>query len=44
MTEAVEKFDLQVVHDKFLNSLCEEDDVLIKYYLESYDELNKYVF
>lgn len=45
-TMAVEetKFDLQVVHDNFLTSLKEDDDVLLKYYLDSYHELNKYVF
>lgn len=37
------KFDLKVVHDNFVTSLHEEDDVHLKYYLESYDELNKYV-
>lgn len=35
------KFDLQVVHDKFLISLNEEDDVILKHYLDSYYELNK---
>lgn len=36
------KFDLQVVHDNFLSSLTDEDDIFLKYYLDSYDELNKY--
>lgn len=35
------KFDLQVVHDKFLESLRDEDDVVLKHYLDSYCELNK---
>lgn len=39
--ESLTKFDLKVVHDKFLTSLHEEDDVHLKYYLESYEELNK---
>lgn len=39
-----EKFDLQLVHDNFLTSLTDEDDVLLRYYLDSYYELNKYDF
>lgn len=35
------KFDLQVVHDNFVTSLTEEDDVILKHYLDSYYELNK---
>lgn len=35
------KFDLQLVHDNFLTSLTDEDDVILKYYLDSYHELNK---
>lgn len=35
------KFDLQLVHDYFLASLKDDDDVNLKNYLDSYYELNK---
>ena len=41
MSGVKDKFDLVVVHDNFLTSLHYEDDVSLKEYLSSYDELNK---
>lgn len=46
LTMAVEepKFDLQVVHDNFVTSLADEDDIILQHYLDSYYELNKYLY
>lgn len=41
MAEEEARFDLQVVHENFLTSLIDEDDVILKSYLDSYYELNK---
>lgn len=35
------KFDIKLVHDNFITSLHEEDDVKLQDYLYSYEELNK---
>ncbi|KAF2886212.1 hypothetical protein ILUMI_19962 [Ignelater luminosus] len=37
-----DKFDIKLVHDNFLTSLHEDDDVKLKEYLYSYEELNKF--
>jgi hypothetical protein len=36
-----EKFQLKVVQDSFVAALHEDDDVELKSYLNSYEELNK---
>lgn len=36
------KFDIKLVHENFVIALHEEDDVKLKEYLDSYEELNKY--
>ncbi|XP_044268372.1 ceramide-1-phosphate transfer protein [Tribolium madens] len=40
--ENSEKFDLKVVEENFSSALCEEDDVQLQGYLNSYEELNKF--
>ncbi|KAF5277729.1 hypothetical protein FQR65_LT03709 [Abscondita terminalis] len=35
-------FNIQFVHDNFQLSLHEDDDILLKEYLESYEELNRF--
>lgn len=40
-TEKQDKFDLNIVYDKFTGALIEDDDVLLALYLESYNELDK---
>jgi hypothetical protein len=37
-----EKFQLKVVQDSFVAALHEDDDVELKSYLNSYEELNKF--
>lgn len=37
----LEVLNLQVIQDKFTDSLCESDDVLLREYIDSYQELNK---
>ncbi|XP_035785455.1 ceramide-1-phosphate transfer protein-like [Anopheles albimanus] len=39
---SVAKFDLQKVHEKFNESLSEEDDVYVDHYLEAFKELYKF--
>lgn len=39
--EEVEKFQLHLIHDFMKESLLDEDDVKLKEYLESFQELNK---
>lgn len=36
-----EVLNLQLIRDKFTESLCESDDILLTEYLDSYQELNK---
>lgn len=38
-----DKFDIKIVHDKFQAALHENDDVDLELYLESFDELSKWV-
>lgn len=38
-----EVFDLEIIRDKLTTSLYESDDVLLRDYLDSYVELNKWV-
>ncbi|XP_018577644.1 ceramide-1-phosphate transfer protein isoform X2 [Anoplophora glabripennis] len=37
-----EKFDIKIVYDKFEAALHEEDDIHLQFYLESFEELNKF--
>ncbi|XP_022901918.1 ceramide-1-phosphate transfer protein [Onthophagus taurus] len=38
----MEKFNLLIVHDNFQTSLHDDDDVNLHFYLQSYEELNKF--
>ncbi|KAJ8963731.1 hypothetical protein NQ317_012203 [Molorchus minor] len=37
-----ERFDIQIVHDKFCAAVHEDDDVHLESYLQSFEELNKF--
>ncbi|KAJ8916757.1 hypothetical protein NQ315_013962 [Exocentrus adspersus] len=40
--EDLEKFDIRIVYEKFGAAVQEEDDVHLQFYLESFEELNKF--
>nr|CAI5837729.1 unnamed protein product [Callosobruchus analis] len=42
MSQKNDYFDIKVVHENFEAAVHEEDDVLLQYYLDSFEELNKF--
>lgn len=45
MSDEFESFNLAIVYESFSKSLQDhEEDVKLKDYLDSYEELNKYVY
>ncbi|CAH1959614.1 unnamed protein product [Acanthoscelides obtectus] len=42
MSQAKDYFNIKLVHENFEAAVHEDDDVLLQYYLDSFEELNKF--